>query len=259
MAHTAELRFSAYCATRRGRCKKSFLQNIAPPVSETRSRRLDRRGAEEILGRGRGRAQPASPRFGPRGQAEGLRRVDGKEGHAGRARVGDRALRQGRQAPVAQGHLARGGTIGLRRCALPAPKIFDGYDRGILSWPEGFGRDDPPSLSFMRGKKGLVLMGDVGTGKTRMTSAPCMMCCEAKVEARFFTTNLEFSRWGSAFGDDQRAMAVIDRVVHHGRPLRFRGVLPSEARPHAGRCSGIGLRTDARTDQKQKRSLLNSC
>ena len=51
-------------------------------------------------------------------------------------------------------------------------------------------------------------MGDVGTGKTRMTSALCMMCCEAKVEARFFTTNLEFSRWGSAFGDDQRAMAV---------------------------------------------------
>ena len=38
-----------------------------------------------------------------------------------------------------------------------------------------------------------------------------------------FTTNLEFSRWGAAFGDDQMAAAVIDRVVHHGRLLRFRG------------------------------------
>ena len=38
-----------------------------------------------------------------------------------------------------------------------------------------------------------------------------------------FTTNLEFSRWGSVFGDDQMAAAVIDRVVHHGRLLRFRG------------------------------------
>ena len=37
------------------------------------------------------------------------------------------------------------------------------------------------------------------------------------------TTNLEFSRWGSVFGDDQMAAAVIDRVVHHGRLLQFRG------------------------------------
>ena len=34
-----------------------------------------------------------------------------------------------------------------------------------------------------------------------------------------FTTNL----WGSVFGDDQMAAAVIDRVVHHGRLVQFRG------------------------------------
>lgn len=153
--------------------------------------------------------------------------------------------------------------------------------------PDGFGRDDLLSLSFMCGREDLVLMGDVGTGKTHMASALCVMCCEEKVEARFFTasslvmrlrranddgrpgrelaqigraellvidelgflpldaegarllfqvvsqayetqsvvftTNLEFSRWGSVFGDDQMAAAVIDRVVHHGRLLRFRG------------------------------------
>ena len=38
-----------------------------------------------------------------------------------------------------------------------------------------------------------------------------------------FTTNLEFSRWGAVFGDDQMAAAVVDRVVHHGRLLRFKG------------------------------------
>lgn len=42
----------------------------------------------------------------------------------------------------------------LRRCALPAPKTFDGYDWSAVSWPED-----------------LVLMGDVGTGKTHMASA----------------------------------------------------------------------------------------
>lgn len=37
------------------------------------------------------------------------------------------------------------------------------------------------------------------------------------------TTNLEFSRWGSVFGDGQMAAAVIDRIVHHGRLVQFKG------------------------------------
>lgn len=37
------------------------------------------------------------------------------------------------------------------------------------------------------------------------------------------TTNLEFSRWGTVFGDDHMAAAVVDRIVHHGRLLQFRG------------------------------------
>lgn len=37
------------------------------------------------------------------------------------------------------------------------------------------------------------------------------------------TTNLEFSRWGRVFGDDNMAAAVIDRIVHRGRLLQFRG------------------------------------
>jgi DNA replication protein DnaC len=175
----------------------------------------------------------------------------------------------------------------LRRCALPAPKTFEGYDWSCVRWPEGFGREDLTALSFLPGREDLVLMGDVGTGKTHMASALCTLCCERRVEARFFTasalvlrlrhardegrldrelarighadllvidelgflpldpdgarllfqvvseayerqsvvftTNLEFSRWGTVFGDDQMAAAVIDRVVHHGRLLQFRG------------------------------------
>lgn len=38
------------------------------------------------------------------------------------------------------------------------------------------------------------------------------------------TTNLEISdRWGTVFGDDNIAAAVIDRPVHHGRLLQFPG------------------------------------
>lgn len=37
------------------------------------------------------------------------------------------------------------------------------------------------------------------------------------------TTNLEFSRWGSIFTDEQMAAAMIDRLVHHGHLLLFEG------------------------------------
>ncbi|WP_368103267.1 ATP-binding protein, partial [Bifidobacterium pseudocatenulatum] len=30
-------------------------------------------------------------------------------------------------------------------------------------------------------------------------------------------------RWGDVFGDGDMAAAVIDRIVHHGRILRFHG------------------------------------
>ena len=38
------------------------------------------------------------------------------------------------------------------------------------------------------------------------------------------TTNIEFSRWGTVFGDDKLAAAIIDRLVHHGRLVEFNGV-----------------------------------
>ena len=59
----------------------------------------------------------------------------------------------------------------LRRCALPAPKTFDGYDWSAVSWPEGMGRESLLALDFVGRREDLVLMGDVGTGKTHMASA----------------------------------------------------------------------------------------
>ena len=44
-----------------------------------------------------------------------------------------------------------------------------------------------------------------------------------ETQSVIITTNLEFSRWGAVFGDDQMAAAVIDRIVHHGRLVQFRG------------------------------------
>jgi DNA replication protein DnaC len=37
------------------------------------------------------------------------------------------------------------------------------------------------------------------------------------------TTNLEFSKWGGIFTDDQMAAAMIDRLAHHGQLVVFEG------------------------------------
>lgn len=70
----------------------------------------------------------------------------------------------------------------LRRCALPAPKTFDGYDWSAVSWPEGMGRESLLALDFVERREDLVLMGDVGTGKTHMASALCALACERRLD-----------------------------------------------------------------------------
>jgi len=45
------------------------------------------------------------------------------------------------------------------------------------------------------------------------------------------TTNLEFSKWGGIFTDEQMAAAMIDRLVHHGHLVLFEA--KSERMTHA--------------------------
>lgn len=44
-----------------------------------------------------------------------------------------------------------------------------------------------------------------------------------EAQSAVITTDLEFSRWDSVFGDDRMASAAIDRIARHGRLARFRG------------------------------------
>ncbi len=78
---------------------------------------------------------------------------------------------------------------GLRRCALPAPKTFDGHGRSAVAWPEGLGREGPLSPSFPGRREDPVPTGGMGAGKAHMASALCAPACERRLEACFFTAS----------------------------------------------------------------------
>ena len=53
---------------------------------------------------------------------------------------------------------------------------------------------------------------------------PCQVISESH-EGRsvISATNVESGRWGTVFADDKFAVAIVDRVVHHGRLVEFGG------------------------------------
>lgn len=121
------------------------------------------------------------------------------------------------------GGLPRGGEVQPRgleaRDAAQAlrasrPKTFDDYDWSAVSWPEGMGRESLLALDFVERREDLVLMGDVGTGKTHMASALCALACERRLEARFFTASSLVMRLRRARDDGRldREAAIIGKA-----------------------------------------------
>ena len=111
----------------------------------------------------------------------------------------------------------------LRRCALPAPKTFDGYDWSAVSWPEGRGREArffTASSLVMRlrrardvgrldreaaiiGKARLLVIDELGFLPLDADGARLLFQVLADAYERqsvVFTTNLEFSRCGRCSG-----------------------------------------------------------
>ena len=175
----------------------------------------------------------------------------------------------------------------LRQARFPVRKSTEGFDWSGVAFPDGWGRDEMLSLSFVPRAEDLVLYGRTGRGKTHMAVALGMRAVAGGTPVRFwqtaslvlalgkakregtldalladvararllildefgyvpfdvdgarllyqvisdsyerrsvvFTTNVEFSRWGTVFADDKLAAAIVDRVVHHGRLVEFGG------------------------------------
>ena len=76
------------------------------------------------------------------------------------------------------------------------------------------------------GRAGLVIIDELGYLPIDIDGARLLFQVIAdsyETRSVIFTSNLESGRWGDAFGDGDMAAAVIDRIVHHGRIIRFHG------------------------------------
>ena len=76
------------------------------------------------------------------------------------------------------------------------------------------------------GGAGLVIIDEPGYLPIDIDGARLLFQAGAdgyETRSVIFTSNLESGRWGDVFGDGDMAAAVIDRIVHHGRIIRFHG------------------------------------
>ena len=183
----------------------------------------------------------------------------------------------------------------LRQAHFPIAKSLESFDWSYVNFPDGWGREQMSSLSFIRDSEDLVFYGKTGRGKSHSAIGLGMAAVAAGIAVRFyqtaqlvlslgkakrdgtldklfadvgrarlvildefgyvpfdvdgarllyqiisdsyerrsliFTTNVEFSRWGTIFADDKLAAAIVDRVVHHGRLIEFGG--PSHRLEHS--------------------------
>ena len=76
------------------------------------------------------------------------------------------------------------------------------------------------------GRAGLVIIDELGYLPIDIDGARLLFQVIAdsyETRSVISASNLESGRWGDVFGDGDMAAAVIDRIVHHGRILRFHG------------------------------------
>ena len=76
------------------------------------------------------------------------------------------------------------------------------------------------------GRAGLVIIDELGHLPIDIDGAGFLFQAGAdsyETRSVISASNLESGRWGDVFGDGDMAAAVIDRIVHHGRILRFHG------------------------------------
>ncbi|MDP9859812.1 DNA replication protein DnaC [Olsenella profusa DSM 13989] len=104
---------------------------------------------------------------------------------------------------------------GFWQTARPVPRLGKAKREGT---PDG------PLADVAKAR--LVILGEFGHVPFDVDGArpPCQVISDShECRSIVFTTNVEFSRWGTVLAGDELAAAIVDRVARHGRLVEFGG------------------------------------
>lgn len=132
---------------------------------------------------------------------------------------------------VLYGDIGRGKThlaiaIGMLACQRMIPVRFLAASSLVMRLRKA--KDDNRSDAELKsiGRAGPVIIDEPGHLPIDIDGARLLFQAGAdsyETRSVVSASNLESGRWGDVFGDGDMAAAVIDRIVHHGRILRFHG------------------------------------
>ena len=128
--------------------------------------------------------------------------------------------------PVGVGKTHMAIAVGVKACHLGYKTKFYTVTELVLKLAEA--RKNGTLEKLLRDLRGLDLLildewGYVPVDKDGSQLLFRVISDSYESKSLILTTNLEFSKWGGIFTDDQMAAAMIDRLVHHGHLLIFEG------------------------------------
>jgi len=139
--------------------------------------------------------------------------------------IGDR-LNLVLYGPVGTGKTHLAIAIGVAACARGYRVRFFSAAELVVRLSEAFAAGTLEKLLRTILKADLLIIDEWGYVPVDRQGAQLLFRVVADSYERrslILTTNLEFSKWGSIFTDDQMAAAMIDRLAHHGHIMLFEG------------------------------------
>lgn len=128
--------------------------------------------------------------------------------------------------PVGTGKTHLAIAIGVKACSMGLETKFYSVTELVLKLSEARKQGTLEKLVKTLQKQDLLILDEWGYVPVDRDGAQLLFRIISDSYERnslILTTNLPFSQWGSVFTDEQMTAAMIDRLVHHGHLLVFRG------------------------------------